>query len=140
MLTGLVRVGTIYIPVKEVEVAAKWYEEKIGAVVSYIDSDKAIINFANLSFFLVKAKDASANFVDSNGTERFSVTFEVDGLDALYNLHNDFKNKDIQVGDIEDRGHAGKNFVFTDIDGNNFDVWSELSAKFKEAFVKKLEG
>lgn len=134
MLTGLVRVGTIYIPVKKVEVAAKWYEEKIGAVVSYIDSDKAIINFANLSFFLVKSKDESANFVDSNGIERFSITFEVDGLNALHNLHSDFKNNDIQVGDIEDRGHAGKNFVFADIDGNKFDVWSELSAKFKETF------
>lgn len=135
MLTGLVRVGTIYIPVKEVEVSAKWYEEKIGALVSYIDSEKAIINFANLSFFLVKSKGASANFVDIDGNERFSVTFEVDGLQALHSLHSDFKNKAIQVGDIEDRGHTGKNFVFTDIDGNKFDVWSELSAKFKEAFV-----
>lgn len=140
LLTGLVRVGTIYIPVKEVEVATKWYEEKIGAVVSYIDPDKAIINFANLSFFLVKSKDQSANFVDNNGMERFSVTFEVDGLNALHNLHNDFKKSDIQVGDIEDRGHAGKNFVFTDIDGNKFDVWSELSTKFKEAFEKNMEG
>lgn len=135
MLPGLIRVGTIYIPVKEVEVSAKWYEEKIGAVISYIDTDKAIINFANQSFFLVKSKNASANFIDFDGNERFSVTFEVDGLPALHSLQSEFKNKNIQVGDIEDRGHVGKNFVFTDIDGNKFDVWSELSPQFKEKFL-----
>ncbi|MEK9199955.1 VOC family protein [Ureibacillus sp. 179-F W5.1 NHS] len=135
MLTGLIRVGTIYIPVKEVEVSAKWYEEKIDAVISYIDTDKAIVNFANQSFFLVKSKNTNANFIDFAGNEQFSVTFEVDGLQALLSLHSEFKNKNIQVGDIEDRGHVGKNFVFTDIDGNKFDVWSELSPQFKEKFL-----
>ena len=131
----LVRVGTTYIPVRNVVQSANWYVNKLGAELSYQDQDKAILNFANQSFFLVKASEnQSSNFYDANGNERFSVTFEVDGIDALERIHNEFSEKDISTGDIEDRGHAGRNFVFSDLDGNKFDVWSELSPAFKEKY------
>ncbi|MBY0097370.1 VOC family protein [Mesobacillus maritimus] len=133
MGTTIVRVGTIYIPVNEVNLSAEWYVEKLGAEISYQDEDKAIINFANLSFFLVKAaENQTANFMDSHGKERFSVTFEVDGLEALTSLHQELAEKGVKVGEIEDRGHPGNNFVFYDFNGNIFDVWSELSPTFKD--------
>ncbi|QCR34079.1 VOC family protein [Lysinibacillus sp. SGAir0095] len=136
MNLNLVRVGTIYLPVKEVEAAAKWYEEKLSAELSYIDHTKAILNLADQSFFLVQSlPNESANFLDSNGEERFSVTFEVDGLETLHHIYEEFSRKQIQVGKIEDRGHTGRNFVFQDLDGNKFDVWSELSPKYKERLV-----
>ncbi|EKN66486.1 hypothetical protein BABA_15292 [Neobacillus bataviensis LMG 21833] len=47
------------------------------------------------------------------------------------------KEKDMRVGEIENRGHSGRNFVFYDEDGNKFDVWSELSPIFKEKYVGK---
>lgn len=138
MNSRLVRVGTIYLPVKEVEVAARWYEEKLGAEISYIDHAKAILNFADQSFFLVKSSPSeSANFLDSNGDVRFSVGFEVDGLEVLHQIYADFIRKQVQVGIIEDRGHTGRNFIFQDLDGNKFDVWSELSPKYKERAVSK---
>lgn len=63
MNSKLVRVGTIYLPVRDVETAANWYEEKISADFSYIDNSKAILNFAELSFFLVQSPpNESANF------------------------------------------------------------------------------
>jgi catechol 2,3-dioxygenase-like lactoylglutathione lyase family enzyme len=125
MGTTIVRVGTIYIPVREVAASADWYVEKLGARVSYQDGDKAIVNFADLSFFLVKAaENQSANFIDIHGKERFSVTFEVDGVQALASLRQDLAEKEVQVGEIEDRGHPGNNFVFYDLNGNLFDVWS----------------
>ncbi|MGE7868850.1 VOC family protein [Bacillus paramycoides] len=128
----LIRIGTTYLPVIDTVNASKWYVEKLGAELSYQDSDKAIINLANISVFLVKSKEnQSSNFYDINGEERFSITFEVDGLDALHALHLDFIKKGIKVGEIENRGHVGRNFVLYDLDGNNFDVWSELSSKFK---------
>ncbi|MED0987226.1 VOC family protein [Bacillus paramycoides] len=128
----LIRIGTTYLPVIDTVNASKWYVEKLGAELSYQDSDKAIINLANISVFLVKSKEnQSSNFYDINGEERFSITFEVDGLDALHALHLDFIKKGIKVGEIENRGHVGRNFVFYDLDGNKFDVWSELSSKFK---------
>lgn len=64
--------------------------------------------------------------------EHFSITFEVDGVSALETIHKNFRDKGIKVGDVENRGHAGRNFVFYDLDGNKFDVWSELSPTFKE--------
>lgn len=129
------RVGTTYIPVSDVELSAEWYENKLSAVLSYKDEDKAILNLANQSFFLVKAnKNQSSNFIDIYGKERFSLTFEVDGLAALEAMHNDFSKDGMNVGAIEDRGHSGKNFVFCDLDGNKFDVWSELSPRFKEKY------
>lgn len=135
MKDELLRVGTIYIPVTNVELSSKWYVNKLGAELSYKDEDKAILNFTNQSFFLVKSQaNQTLNFYDFCGEERFSLTFEVNGLNALESIHSDFIKKEIKVGEIENRGHTGKNFVFYDLDGNKFDVWSELSPIFKEKY------
>ncbi|MDI6503686.1 VOC family protein [Bacillus wiedmannii] len=136
MKDKLLRVGTIYIPVTNVEFSSKWYINKLGAELNYKDEDKAILNFANQSFFLVKSHaNQSLNFYDFCDEERFSLTFEVNGLNALKSIHSDFIKKEIKVGEIENRGHTGKNFVFYDLDGNKFDVWSELSPIFKEKYL-----
>ncbi len=136
MKDKLLRIGTIYIPVTNVELSSKWYVNKLGAELSYKDEDKAILNFANQSFFLVKSQaNQSLNFYDFCDEERFSLTFEVNGLNALESIHSDFIKKEIKVGEIENRGHTGKNFVFCDLDGNKFDVWSELSPIFKEKYL-----
>lgn len=136
MSEKLLRVGTTYIPVTNVENSYEWYVNKLGAELSYKDEDKAILNFANQSIFLVKSKEnQSSNFYDCYGVERFSITFEVNGLNALKAIHRDFTNKEIRVGEIENRGHSGRNFVFYDLDGNKFDVWSELSPIFKEKYL-----
>jgi catechol-2,3-dioxygenase len=128
----LVRVGTIYLPVRNPKESAKWYSQKLGASIQYQDEDKVIIQLANQSFFLVKSpKSECANFQDNKGQTRFCLTFEVDGIEILQALLKEFKKSDISTGEIEDRGHAGKNFVFSDPDGNLFDVWSELSPEFK---------
>jgi catechol 2,3-dioxygenase-like lactoylglutathione lyase family enzyme len=134
----LLRIGTTYLPVSNVDISSEWYVNKLGAILNYIDKDKAILDFANQSFFLVKAKEnQSANFYNMYGDECFSITFEVNGLHALESIHREFKENEIRVGDIEYRGHNGRNFVFYDPDGNKFDVWSELSPIFKEKFHYK---
>ena len=132
MREKLLRIGTTYIPVTDVDLAADWYVKKLEAELSYKDQDKAILNLANQSIFLVKSnEDQNANFVDAYGNVHFSLTFEVNGLKALEAIYKDFKQSEIKVGEIEDRGHAGRNFTFFDLDGNKFDVWSELSPSFK---------
>jgi catechol 2,3-dioxygenase-like lactoylglutathione lyase family enzyme len=131
MKNQLLRVGTIYIPVQDPERSSDWYTDKLGAKVNYLDESKAILDLADISMFLVKAINQSSNFFDANGSERFVLTYEVDGLEALLSIHEDFKERGIKVKDIENRGHAGRNFVFYDLDGNQFDVWSELSRNFK---------
>ncbi|MBM7580966.1 VOC family protein [Jeotgalibacillus terrae] len=134
MENQLIRVGTTYIPVSDPRVSAVWYKEKLGAKVNYKDQDKAIIDLAGQSFFLVKASEnEKANFFDQKGAERFSLTFEVDGIESLKSFHHTLHSLGVKTGVIENRGHAGRNFVFSDPDGNLFDVWSELSAVFKKA-------
>lgn len=131
MKESLLRVGTTYIPTLNVDLAAQWYVSKLGAALNYKDDDKAILEFANQSFFLVKSlPNQSSNFMDAYGKERFSITFEVNGIQALETIRKDFLERGINAGEIENRGHAGRNFVFADLDGNLFDVWSELSPKF----------
>lgn len=131
----LLRIGTTYLPVSNVEISSEWYVSKLGAILNYRDEDKAILNFANQSVFLVKAeKNQSANFINTYGEECFSITFEVDGVNVLEDIHREFKEEEMRIGEIENRGHSGRNFVFYDPDGNKFDVWSELSPKFKESF------
>lgn len=135
----LLRVGTTYIPVTNVDLSADWYVNKLGAELSFKDQDKAILNLANQSIFLVKSNEnQSSNFFDIYSNERFSLTFEVNGLNALKAIHSDFKEKEIRVGEIEDRGHSGRNFVFYDLNGNKFDVWSELSPIFKEKYLNSI--
>ncbi|MFD5854187.1 VOC family protein [Cytobacillus pseudoceanisediminis] len=136
MVEKLLRVGTTYIPVTNVDLSSDWYVNKLGAELSYKEQDKAILNFANQSIFLVKSNEnQSSNFFDIYGNERFSLTFEVNGLNALESIHKDFRQNEIRVGEIENRGHTGRNFVFYDLDGNKFDVWSELSPIFKEKYL-----
>lgn len=138
MSETIIRIGTTYIPVSNVELSCEWYVSKLGAECSYRDSDKVILNFANQSFFLVRSmKNQNSNFIDCYGKEHFSITFEVDGVSALETIHKNFRDKGITVGEVENRGHAGRNFVFYDLDGNKFDVWSELSQTFKEKYKDK---
>ena len=84
----------------------------MGAELSYKDEDKAILKFANQSIFLVKSNEnQSSNFYHINGVERFSLTFEVNGLSALKAIHRDFTEKEIRVGEIEN-GTRWKEFCF----------------------------
>ncbi|MDX8290419.1 VOC family protein [Metabacillus indicus] len=132
MNTLIKRVGTTYLPVGDPKTASQWYQEKLGAVEKYLDNEKAILDFAGQSFFLVKAIPGErTGFTTSDGHRHFSMTFEVDGLEALEALRKDLLLKGAETGEIENRGHAGRNFIFHDKDGNAFDVWSELSPSYR---------
>ncbi|MGA5689894.1 VOC family protein [Cytobacillus pseudoceanisediminis] len=135
MSQKLLRVGKVYIPVRNVMDSLNWYTEKLGAAESYRDEKgkMAIINMASQSFFLLEAPEEEClNFKDSDGRLRFCLTFEVDGITELESLHRELLEKEVNTGAIENRGHPGRNFVFSDPDGNLFDVWSELSPSFKK--------
>lgn len=132
MSSFIKRVGTTYIPVINPGESSLWYQEMLGAVENFRDKDKAILEFADQSFFLVKAKKGERScFLDTYGQEHFTMTFEVNGIDRLIEFNSFLQEKGVRVGGIENRGHPGTNFVFYDIDGNMFDVWSELSPTFK---------
>jgi catechol 2,3-dioxygenase-like lactoylglutathione lyase family enzyme len=127
------RVGTTYLPVESPAESSKWYQEILGAKENYRDEKKAILDFANQSFFLVKAMPGEKiGFRDSRKKDHFLFTFEVDGLEQLKEFQSFLLSQEVRVGEIEDRGHPGNNFIFYDLDGNMFDVWSELSPSYKD--------
>ncbi|WP_157130796.1 VOC family protein [Halobacillus mangrovi] len=127
----LKRVGTTYIPVMNVRESVDWYIDHLGAKLNYQDQNKAIIDLAGQSFFLVKASDnENSNFMDAEGNKRFSQTFEVDGVEELFIFNKQLKDAGVEVGKVENRGHPGRNFTFNDLNGNSFDVWSELSPSY----------
>lgn len=133
MSSFIKRVGTTYIPVVNPEKSSLWYQEMLGAVENFRNMDKAILEFADQSFFLVKAKKGERScFLDIYEQEHFTMTFEVNGIDRLIEFNSFLQEKGVRAGEIENRGHPGTNFVFYDIDGNMFDVWSELSPTFKD--------
>ncbi len=77
-----------------IEISSKRYINNLGAEFCYKDAGKAILNFANQNIFLVKSKEnQNSNFYDIYGEERFSITFEVNGLHALEAIHSDFIEK-----------------------------------------------
>jgi catechol 2,3-dioxygenase-like lactoylglutathione lyase family enzyme len=131
------RVGTIYLPVSNPKLSAEWFCTKLGAELSYLDegNNHTIINLAYQSFILIRSeKGILANFKTINDGVMFPFTFEVNGEDELKELHKELQDKNVLVGEIEDRGHQGRNFIITDPDGNNYDVWSELSNEFKKKY------
>ncbi|MGV2621996.1 UNVERIFIED_CONTAM: VOC family protein [Halobacillus marinus] len=124
-MKGRMRVGTIYLPVCVVKRAKEWYEEKVGIRSHFVDRDKAIFDFANLSFFLVRSPSGqTSDFIDAEGVVRPSLTLEVDGVTELEEFRTRLIAAGVSVGELEDRGHPGRNFIFFDLDGNRIDVWS----------------
>jgi len=137
MSSRLMRVGTIYLPVTNPIISAEWFCTNLGAELSYMDegNNHAIISLAHQSFILIQSeKGTLANFNTINDGLMFPFSFEVNGIDALKQLHEELQEKGVSIGEIEDRGHSGRNFIITDPDGNTYDVWSELSADFKEKY------
>lgn len=137
MASKLLRVGTIYLPVSDPKHSANWFCSNLGAELVFLDegNNHAIVNLAHQSFILILSeRGLTANFQTINDGLMFPFTFEVNGEEELIQLRHELFEKGLNVGDIEDRGHPGKNFIITDPDGNRFDVWSELSPKFKEKY------
>ncbi|MEY9980332.1 hypothetical protein ABH968_005325 [Lysinibacillus sp. RC79] len=114
MSETLIRIGTTYIPVSNVELSCEWYVSKLGAECSYVDTDKAILNFANQSIFLVRSmNNQSSNFIDCYGKEHFSITFEVDGLCALETIHKIFRIKELELEKLKIGGMREEILFFT---------------------------
>lgn len=137
MTSRLIRVGTIYLPVTNPKLSANWFCSNLGAELAFIDegNNHAIINLAHQSFVLILSESGvTANFQTINDGLMFPFSFEVNGEGELLKLHKELIEKGVTVGEIEDRGHDGRNFIIVDPDGNRFDVWSELSNEFKEKY------
>lgn len=124
----LKRVLCNYLPVSDLQRAAKWYEETFGLSVRKREPDGAILILGDGQwlFLLESAEKGTANFTtrqwDGENYEMYSLTFEVDNI---VELHKRLRERGADVQPLEDRGSCGLQFTFKDPDGNKFNVWQD---------------
>lgn len=129
----LTRVSHNYLPVSNVEQAARWYEETFGLTVRRSGPDDgAILVLGNGQWlFLLETKEKrTANFTtdqwDGPGYEMFSLTFEVEDI---VGLHKRLRESGVRVEPLADQDDCGLQFKFKDPDGNKFNVWQDVKPR-----------
>ncbi len=113
----------VFIPVKDPKLSAKWYEEKLGLTLNYIEEDAAVMNIAAASqtvICLVKTLDHQPmNFPDNNfGVGKYYNFISNGDIEETYQL---LCEKNVNVNAIGGEGNT-KYFTFYDLDGNPLGV------------------
>ncbi|MGE8205637.1 VOC family protein [Heyndrickxia sp. NPDC080065] len=111
-----------YIPVTNLQAAAKWYKEHLGF--NIVMEDPIFLELRTESgfrIFLIPNNDENihSHMNYSNGPQA-SFGFTVSDLEVVY---QQFKDKGIKVGKISN--YAGLSFGFEDPDGNRIEIWSD---------------
>ncbi|GAE32976.1 VOC family protein [Halalkalibacter hemicellulosilyticus] len=123
----LKKVHCNYIPVSNVEKAVEWYERCLQ--LKRVSPEGGIMELGNGDWlFLIEAKQkVNANFLtdnwDGEGFEMFSLTFEVEDSQALY---EQLLTEKVEVEPVTNQGKCGLQFTFIDLDGNKFNVWEDV--------------
>ncbi len=134
------QVGSIFIPVTDMERSMAWYEEHLG--VKKIDEWEDGVGYA-LSDGLTQLA-----LVKVGSHQETEFTIRGDRKNPYFNfltenietVHEGFRKHDITVTDIEDFGGM-KAFDFNDPDGNPFSIVDEVTGSpFHSDEVRKLQG
>lgn len=124
----LKRVLCNYLPVSNLELATKWYEETFGLTVRKRDPDGSILILGDGQwlFLLESIEKRTANFLtrhwEGEEYEMFSLTFEVENI---VELHKRLRENGVDVESLVDQDSCGLQFKFKDPDGNKFNVWQD---------------
>ncbi|MDP5274884.1 VOC family protein [Chengkuizengella axinellae] len=125
----LKRVHCNYLPVSNLEVATKWYQEIFGLKARKCDPKEGsilILGDGQWLFLLESNEKRTSNFItdqwDGKGYEMFSLTFEVENI---VELHKKLRENEVDVEPLVDQGSCGLQFKFKDPDGNKFNVWQD---------------
>lgn len=119
------KIGSIFIPVTNMEKSTDWYEKYLGAKI--IERWEGGAGFylptGSTQLALVKVETAQpTEFIIKRNQKNSYYNFVVDDIKAVY---QHFKNNDITTTEMN---HVGgmKCFDFFDLDGNPFSVVSEI--------------
>lgn len=115
-------VEAIFIPIKSPELAAKWYEEKLGFSLLYLEEGAAVMRIdaeSQTVVCLVKAKNhIPLNFPDNYfGVGKF-FNFITHDIEETY---RSLIEKNVKVNELDGEGET-KFFTFYDLDGNPLGV------------------
>jgi glyoxylase I family protein len=115
-----------YLPVSNLEQASKWYEENFNLTRFKPDGSIMVLGDGQWLFLLETKEKRTANFRtdqwDGSDYEMFSLTFEVENIEAL---HKKLRENDVEVEPLVDHDGCGLQFKFKDADGNKFNVWQD---------------
>ncbi|WP_246187615.1 VOC family protein [Ornithinibacillus caprae] len=126
----LKKIHCSYLPVKNLQESAEWYEKVLG--LKRLKEDGSIMVLAEGQWiFLLEAKDnVTSNFYTAQwqgeNYEMFSLTFEVDDIQLI---HQTLEESGVEIEPILDDGSCGLKFTFKDINGNKFHVWQDSTRK-----------
>ncbi|MDP4549461.1 VOC family protein [Alkalihalobacillus macyae] len=137
------RVGSIFIPVTNLEEASLWYEKNLGVKkiqaweegtekgIGYYFSD----GLTQLGLVQVK-KAASSEFHVNDNIRNAYFNFLVEDIESVY---NQLRRNGVKTTQLED--FCGMTFFdFCDLDGNSFSVVNEVKdSPFHTDHVKKLQ-
>ncbi len=133
------KVGSIFIPVTDIEKSAVWYEDVLGVKIigRWEDGAGFYLPAGSTQLALVKVESPQpAEFVTKRNQRNAYYNFVVDDIEAAY---QHFNNKGIVTNEIDD--FAGmKYFSFYDLDGNPFSVVNEVEGSpYHSDSVRKMQ-
>lgn len=119
----MIKIGAIFIPVKDVERAVEWYKEKLNLhhVGTWPENKGADFYFTEEKQYitLVKVNEVPPlSFLDVSGYKNSFFNFTTHNLEQY---RNDLLQKGVNVGEIVDYGPV-LGFEIYDLDGNRLDV------------------
>jgi hypothetical protein len=135
----------VYVPVSDVVRSALWWEQTIGLeyAVPFTPGkdDHAAFKLADGQWmFLIKAAgNQTTNFtalIDGIPYENAAFCFEVREIEHIY---RHLKERNVRLGELEDRGGCGINFKFFDPDGNKFDVNENVNMHRTPEQIERLK-
>ncbi|KPB04167.1 VOC family protein [Bacillus sp. CHD6a] len=133
------RVGSIFIPVTNMEESTKWYEKFLDAKIidSWGDGVGFYLPTGPTQLALVKVESPQPTEFRTKGDQKNGYfNFVVDDIERT---HQHFKNNGIVTSEIDDFGGM-KFFDFFDLDGNPFSVVNEVvGSPYHSDHVRKMQ-
>ncbi len=121
------RVDTVFLPVKDLKKAVKWYQDNFNLEVAWQTDVSASFRLSETPLTLLQyeypglsSEPKNFKFIPSTG---IPFNLYVANIQVAYNT---LKSKKVDVTEIVDHGTI-KDFIVTDLDGNKFGVvyWPE---------------
>lgn len=133
------KVGSIFIPVTDVEKSTEWYQKFLGVkkIDSWEDGVGLYFPTGSTQLALVKVEYHQPTEFNIKGNQKNSYyNFVVEDIETA---HQHFKNYGIETSEINDFGGM-KFFEFFDLDGNPFSVVNEVDGSpFHSDNVREMQ-
>jgi len=106
----------LYLPVDDPPVLADWYKEHFNSCITR----KHTLFWGPKKENVVNCNFMTDEYIPGETYEMFAVRFETDCIEALYER---LSKAGVALEPMQDLDYEGDSFVFTDLQGNKFQVW-----------------